>query len=81
MFGDWGLGIGDWAQSPIPNPQSPKLNLHSFKNYIKVFIIYLNIIEIKKCNNNFINNSFYEQLSCDQILHTHFCKSTSIENS
>ena len=24
-FGDWGLGIGDWAQSPIPNPQSPKL--------------------------------------------------------
>jgi len=24
MFGDWGLGIGDWAQFPIPNPQSPK---------------------------------------------------------
>jgi len=23
MNGDWGLGIGDWAQSPIPNPQSP----------------------------------------------------------
>jgi len=21
--GDWGLGIGDWAKSPIPNPQSP----------------------------------------------------------
>jgi len=21
MNGDWGLGIGDWAQSPIPNPQ------------------------------------------------------------
>jgi len=20
-LGDWGLGIGDWAQSPIPNPQ------------------------------------------------------------
>ena len=20
-YGDWGLGIGDWAQSPIPNPQ------------------------------------------------------------
>jgi len=19
-YGDWGLGIGDWAQSPIPNP-------------------------------------------------------------
>jgi len=24
--GDWGLGIGDLAQSPIPNPQSPILN-------------------------------------------------------
>jgi len=23
--GDWGLGIGDWAQSPIPNPQSPNV--------------------------------------------------------
>jgi len=22
-IGDWGLGIGDWAQSPIPTPQSP----------------------------------------------------------
>ena len=22
-IGEWGLGIGDWAQSPIPNPQSP----------------------------------------------------------
>jgi len=22
-IGDWGLGIGDWAKSPIPNPQSP----------------------------------------------------------
>jgi len=21
-IGDWGVGIGDWAQSPIPNPQS-----------------------------------------------------------
>jgi len=23
-IGDWGLGIGDWAQSPIPNPQDYK---------------------------------------------------------
>jgi len=29
-LGDWGLGIGDWAQSPIPNPQSPT----RFKKYI-----------------------------------------------
>jgi len=28
-IGDWGLGIGDWAQSPIPNPhpQSPMLTI------------------------------------------------------
>jgi len=25
MIGDCGLGIGDWAQSPIPNPQSPNV--------------------------------------------------------
>jgi len=28
IFGDWGLGIGDWAQSPIPNPQSPPLKIN-----------------------------------------------------
>jgi hypothetical protein len=36
-YGDWGLGIGDlgigdWAQSPIPNPQSPIPNPHQIKN-------------------------------------------------
>ena len=45
--GDWGLGIGDWAQSPIPNPQSPipnpqYKNLMNLKNknqfYIKINI-------------------------------------------
>jgi len=28
-WGLWGLGIGDWAQSPIPNPQSPIPNPQS----------------------------------------------------
>jgi len=35
--GDWGLGIGigDWAQSPIPNPQSPIPNdLHTLKSLL-----------------------------------------------
>jgi hypothetical protein len=36
-IGDWGLGIGlgigDWAQSPIPNPQSPIPNPHYFSYY------------------------------------------------
>jgi len=26
IIGDWGLGIGDWAKFPIPNPQSPNNN-------------------------------------------------------
>jgi len=32
------LGIGDWAQSPIPNPQSP------IPNPQRMFIIKLNEI-------------------------------------
>jgi len=29
IFSDLGMGIGDWAQSPIPNPQSPIPNPQS----------------------------------------------------
>jgi hypothetical protein len=45
------LGIGDWAQSPIPNPQSPipnpqspikrYLNGSKINNYNKVHILKL----------------------------------------
>ena len=44
-FGDWGLGIGDRAQSPIPNPQSPIPNPHYRNLYLKQelkSILYLN---------------------------------------
>jgi len=34
-MGDWGLGIGDWAQSPIPNPQ---FNIILTKNLNKLII-------------------------------------------
>jgi len=30
-IGDWGLGIGDWAQSPIPNPQYKEI-IYIIKN-------------------------------------------------
>jgi hypothetical protein len=30
------LGIGDWAQSPIPNPQSPIPNPQDKPNYSKI---------------------------------------------
>jgi len=40
--GDWGLGIGDWAQSPIPNPQSPieKKNLIEINVCLFIITIY-----------------------------------------
>jgi len=34
-IGDWGLGIGDWAQSPIPNPPIPLY----FVNIVRVIKI------------------------------------------
>jgi hypothetical protein len=50
------LGIGDWAQSPIPNPQSPIPNPQSpLHIYIKQFNIKITkniFITIKIINNN-----------------------------
>jgi len=42
-IGDWGLGIGDWGLGPIPNPQSP---------LIQIDLKFYNIITIKKLNND-----------------------------
>jgi len=41
-IGDWGLGIGDWAQSPIPNPQ--KKDYFIFIISHKLILIYIKII-------------------------------------
>ena len=38
---EWGLGIGDWAQSPIPNPQSPIPN-PQWIFYFKIFLFKIN---------------------------------------
>jgi aurora kinase len=52
------LGIGDWAQSPIPNPQSPIPNPHSgkylvFQRFNKIYkIIYISKIIIMETNSN-----------------------------
>jgi hypothetical protein len=50
------LGIGDWAQSPIPNPQSPIPNPHP--QYISLYIFILKNINIfnKMKFNNFKKN-------------------------
>ena len=39
IIGDWGLGIGDWAQSPIPNPQSPNFKLLILIRNNKIIIL------------------------------------------
>ena len=48
----WGLGIGDWAQSPIPNPQSPIPN-PQFSYFI------LLILEKYKFNKYLFFNIYY----------------------
>jgi len=47
-MGDWGLGIGDWAQSPIPNPQSPYFFCF---NLLKIFFELDNITSKNKIKN------------------------------
>jgi hypothetical protein len=42
FIGDWGLGIGDWAQSPIPNPQTI-LKYNSVYEFCEYFIKLFNI--------------------------------------
>ena len=47
---DWGLGIGDWAQSPIPNSQYPipnNHNHHKISQKKKQKIIFKKIKEFK----------------------------------
>jgi hypothetical protein len=45
-IGDWGLGIGDWAQSPIPNygiAQSP-FSTFLYNNFFKFKILFKNFM-------------------------------------
>jgi hypothetical protein len=52
------LGIGDWAQSPIPNPQSPIPNPQSPCDYIFNISKNKNILNKrnKKNNSRFLND-------------------------
>jgi len=52
-MGDGGLGIGDWAQSPIPNPQSPIPNP---QNTHFSFLKIINKIYYKMKKNIYINS-------------------------
>ena len=50
-IGDWGFGIGDWAQSPIPNNL---INIQYKYNFLLKKII-------KKINKKRLNIFFYKR--------------------
>ena len=41
---NWGLGIGDWAQSPVPNPQ------YIYRKRIKLKILFIYTYNLKIVN-------------------------------
>jgi len=55
-MGDWGLGIGDWAQSPIPNPQSPIPNPQNYPLYQIIIIIKIYYCKMNKLKLNIFEN-------------------------
>jgi hypothetical protein len=52
------LGIGDWAQSPIPNPQSPIPNPQSPSPLLKKLKISIILNELINLNNFSEKNYF-----------------------
>ena len=44
-IGDWGLGIGDWAQYPIPNDLFIKIKKIKIRNRKLKFFILLKIMQ------------------------------------
>jgi len=53
------LGIGDWAQSPIPNPQSPIPNPHFVYDNLFLNLLLINNFLILK----FVFIFFYENIA------------------
>jgi len=51
------LGIGDWAQSPIPNPQSPIPNPHNPHFILKFLNLNIEKLIFLKLNFAFQNES------------------------
>jgi len=59
-MGDGGLGIGDWAQSPIPNPQSPIPNPQS--PLLKVINIENKFYIDIKIKHNYLHLLLYDEI-------------------
>jgi hypothetical protein len=62
------LGIGDWAQSPIPNPQSPIPNPQL--NLINKFLYLSNfkMLKIILPKTNYIKNNLIFDIYFDEII-------------
>ena len=56
-IGDWGLGIGDWAQSPSPIP-NPHFN-YTKQIINKNFKVFYRIIDLVEDNNGADKNNKY----------------------
>jgi hypothetical protein len=54
------LGLGDWAQSPIPNPQIPNPQSPIPNNLYNNIIIYLNYTKINKLTKYILTNIFVD---------------------
>jgi len=65
-IGDCGLGIGDWAQSPIPNPQSP----------IPIFFYKFKILK-----NNFFEKDNYFIISYKKMKEEDYVDFSTVEGN
>jgi hypothetical protein len=64
------LGIGDWAQSPIPNPQSPIPNPQSpIPNKVYGLEKYYFIILLNNIFNEFKNNNYSWKVNSKSLFH------------
>jgi len=69
LYGDWGLGIGDWAQSPIPNPQIYFLQLLFIINFTNITNLQNNIKQLTVIiRNQSSNNNKYGNYELHKML-------------
>jgi len=68
-IGDWGLGIGDWAQSPIPKKLEAlklliiKKPFHIYFNLSKnIYIFYFSILKLILENCKYILSEIYSNI-------------------
>jgi hypothetical protein len=68
MLGDWGLGIGDWAQSPIPNFSNKIESCFSFMLILKIMQIILFLNNLIYFNNSNMSKGLSERLLSMKVI-------------